>query len=955
MRDLKVIKALEQELGVKLPEKGDHGLKKGYTLNKDGRISGLSLNDCQVQDLNRVMPYLNALDPLVTLDLSGNQISDYSFLKEIKQLRSLDLSRNRISDISFLTTLNPLQTLDLSHNKIKDYSFLDRIEQLQTLRLIDNKISDLTFLKDLTQLTSLNLSLNPIQDISEISHLNKLETLWLYDVQISNITVIRKMHHLKRLQLANNSIRDLSPIRHLHKLELLSISGNKITEIPTWLLNKGLPFKYEQVKEAGFITLADNPITTPPLEIVKQGDEAIRNYFKSLEGNQTVRLNEIKVLLVGEGMAGKTSLLKQFQGMDFEMDESQTHGINVVTVPAQQINGFNETTLRDHHIHFWDFGGQEIMHASHQFFMSKRSIYILILDSRTDSKKYHWLKHIEKFGGDSPVIVVMNKIDANPGYNLQQKKLNESFPQISNRFIRLSCQTHEGYPELIQCLEKTIPETSMFGTEISVDWMDIKEELVQATQANRYINRTAFEKICETHGVTDESSQQTLLQYLNDLGVVLYFRQLNLANIYVLDPHWVTIGAYKIINSEKVKEGILCEDDLEFILNQEQIKEKEYDPAKEKQISYSPEEQRYILSIMVQFELCYEYDKQQGFYIVPDLLPKELPNENELNEGTLLRFVMTYDYLPATILPRLMLRLKSDIVEGQQWKYGMVLDSVAFGCQAKVKEDESAKRIDIIVQGDALKKQKYFSAIRHSIHQINQEFDNLEVKEWIPLPVEPEKLVGYQSLLGHEKAGKAEYFDGDLGLSFSVAELLDSVIDQQDRYQEMGEKFNIKFENIGNPQFSDIGNPQQHVEQKVEQQQEVRQEQTVSQEVRQEVKNVQGLFKNLKDDILDEVDLEIENDKEKKRIQNDLKKAESAFAELEKAASEDQQELPESTKGRIEEFVDNLSDENSRINKALKLVPKGVNKLRKMGKLYNNVAPFFMLPSIPEVLLGGKD
>ncbi|MBN1639581.1 MAG: hypothetical protein JW866_11470, partial [Ignavibacteriales bacterium] len=131
--------------------------------------------------------------------------------------------------------------------------------------------------------------------------------------------------------------------------------------------------------------------------------------------------------------------------------------------------------MKDHRIHFWDFGGQEIMHASHQFFLSERSLYILVLDSRTDSKKDHWLKHIEKFGCDSPLIVVMNKIDANPNYNIEQKRINESFPHIKNRFHRISCQTGEGLPELVRCLAKAIPETSLFGTDISIDWMNIKE------------------------------------------------------------------------------------------------------------------------------------------------------------------------------------------------------------------------------------------------------------------------------------------------------------------------------------------------------------------------------------------------------------------------------------------------------------------------------------------------
>jgi GTPase SAR1 family protein len=43
----------------------------------------------------------------------------------------------------------------------------------------------------------------------------------------------------------------------------------------------------------------------------------------------------------------------------------------------------------------WDFGGQEIMHGTHQFFLSHRSLYLVVLDGRHDRAKQdaeYWLK-----------------------------------------------------------------------------------------------------------------------------------------------------------------------------------------------------------------------------------------------------------------------------------------------------------------------------------------------------------------------------------------------------------------------------------------------------------------------------------------------------------------------------------------------------------------------------------
>ncbi len=171
--------------------------------------------------------------------------------------------------------------------------------------------------------------------------------------------------------------------------------------------------------------------------------------------------------------------------------------------------------------------------------------------------------------------------------------------------------------------------------------------------------------------------------------------------------------------------------------------------------------------------------------------------------------------------------------------------------------------------------------------------------------------------------------------------MLDSVISRKDRSREnvMGDV---------NVTISNVGNPMQVATQRAELS--ASQQQTV----REDVNIARGLLENLKEDILDEVNVEVEDEKEKKRIQNDLKKAEKAFSALEKAAVEGNNELPSGVKSRLADFIDNLADENSRTNKAIKLVSKGAEKGRALALSYNTFAPWFTLPSIPPALLGDE-
>lgn len=64
-------------------------------------------------------------------------------------------------------------------------------------------------------------------------------------------------------------------------------------------------------------------------------------------------------------------------------------------------------------LHIWDFGGQEILHETHKFFLTERSIYLLVLEDRRedDTSLFKWLKIITNRGGTSPVILVINKSD----------------------------------------------------------------------------------------------------------------------------------------------------------------------------------------------------------------------------------------------------------------------------------------------------------------------------------------------------------------------------------------------------------------------------------------------------------------------------------------------------------------------------------------------------------------
>ncbi|MCX6583222.1 MAG: leucine-rich repeat domain-containing protein [Candidatus Aminicenantes bacterium] len=759
LRDLERIKKLEKKIGQKLEKREFEKIhlydQQGIALDEKEKVIGLNLAEMK---LYTVPASLSTFRHLQKLNLNYTQLKDISFLHGVSNLTHLYLEGNQITDISFLQGLSNLTHLYLGENQITDITFLQGLSKLTRLDLSDNHISDISFLQGLSQLTQLNLLNNQINNISSLHALSNLAQLYLWGNQITDISSLHGLSNLTQLDLRNNYITDISFLQELSTLQSLDLRHNKIKELPEALVELGLEINVESEKKwEQKIYLHGNPLEKPPIEIIKKGKTAIKDYFDSIK-EETLPVNEVKVLLVGDGGAGKTSLVKRLLNQAFDKDEPKTHGINIKPWTVKQ----SDKTIK---VNLWDFGGQEIMHATHQFFLSKRSLYLLVLDGRKDEKTEYWLKHCESFGGDSPVLVVINKIDENRGFELNRKFLQDKYPNIKS-FYRVSCKTGEGIEALVPTLEMALFQVEMIHTTWAASWFEVKTRLENMKKP--FLSYWEYRAICSRQNITDKSSQDTLVDFLNDLGVILHFKDLELDDTHVLDPKWVTEAVYKIINARLLAEssGLLQLNMLEEILK----------PTNNRDYEYSPDKNRYIIELMIKFELCYRLDANR--VLIPDLLAAE-ECSFDFDYNSSLKFIIDYDFLPRSVMPRFIVRMHRDIKDGQQWRTGVVLEDKAFHAFAVVKSDERERRIFIYVNGK--RKRDYFSVIRKTLRDINYSFEKLKTTELVPLPDNPEITVEYEELSGHELMGIPEITIGKIRKRYSVSILLDGIEKSGDR------------------------------------------------------------------------------------------------------------------------------------------------------------------------------
>jgi small GTP-binding protein len=531
------------------------------------------------------------------------------------------------------------------------------------LNLYKVKISDISFLKDFLHLTHLDLSSNQIADISPINQITGLEELYLSNNQILDISVLKKLTNLKLLALNDNEIFDISALSNIKELKRLDLRYNKISQIPIDMLEMGMEIKWEFQHIKDGIYLNGNPLETPPIEIVMQGNEAVRNYFKELR-KKSVRLLQSKLLIVGNGEVGKTTLMKKLKDSSFQVEvgkEPSTHGINIIPWEMDcYFDTGSKLELEKVKLHLWDFGGQDIYHATHQFFLTKRSLYLFVWEARKEEESRsfdYWLNIIKLLSANSPVIVVMNKSDVRIKH-IDEGIFKEKFINIM-AFFQVSCLTGDGIEKLTRQIRLSLNEMPHLRDKLPKVWVQIRDHL--KNRKKDYISLNDYFGICQNYGLNEERAE-FLSSYLHDLGVILHYRHDELLeNIVILNPEWATEAVYTLIDTREILEnkGRFQFDKLKTY----------WDLNK-----FPRDKHAELVRLMEKFELCFPITGTD-FHIVPELLPTNRPQINtEIYKKTdNLHFEYHYDFMPEGIITRFISRMYYLIKDDHFWKNGVEL------------------------------------------------------------------------------------------------------------------------------------------------------------------------------------------------------------------------------------------------------------------------------------------
>jgi Leucine-rich repeat (LRR) protein len=689
-------------------------------------LEKLYLLKCKLTNIN----FIKNLLKLQILDVSGTQLRDLSPLKELIQLQQLRIFNTQVDNLSPLKNLKALQHLSISSTQVSDLNPLKDLKQLQNLSISSTQVSDLNPLKDLVKLNYLSASSNKIIDLSPLENLIMLSELYIYSnpisdlsplkglvnlqelhlnhTQINDLTPLKNLKKIRRLHVQYTYISDLNPIRNLLNLENISITSTKVSDLsPLKDLRKLTKFYYN-----------GSPITNPPREIVKAGLGTMRRYWKEQERIGKKKVNEARLLLVGQGASGKTTLKDKLKDSNATMPEhdATTLGIDIERIICKNREGDDFT------VQVWDFGGQEIQKHAHQFFMSDSVVYAVLSNTREQNPNFqYWLNIIELLGKNSPFFIVQNEKDGHAESLKDITQIQERFPHTFKSVEQVNLKNAAKDPRfemLKQRLFYAATQLPHTQKEYLVSFINVREQLEILSKTQQTITFKEFRQLCKAEGIEDTELMNDYARTFTLLGIALHFADdVHLKAQVFLRPKWIIDALFAVLYNKKVEDqnGKFSATDAETIWHEEEYEDMH----------------GVLLQLMVKFHLCYEIPNTKD-YIVPQRLPTRLEAFVPPTDAT--HIVYRYRFLPSGILTQLTCRLHQRIEDDKVWN-----DAVQFSTKNRqghvfVRENSAENHLELF--GFGSQKSDLINVVVDTIDEIhlNSKFGNLKVEKLVPCP-----------------------------------------------------------------------------------------------------------------------------------------------------------------------------------------------------------------------------
>ncbi|MFF7544256.1 COR domain-containing protein [Streptomyces canus] len=682
------------------------------------------------------------LTKLIHVELSRNHLTSLpESIGNLTRLRILDLGRNKLTDIpSSITNLRGLNTLLLYQNNLTTLpEFIWSIPSLLRLGLDADLLEDVVAHRS-TTLRSLTVHTSNSDLPEAVGELQEIDRLSVVGINLTSLPdSIGRATSLKDLTIHCGSRLTQLPdsIGNLAGLESLIVFANELTSLPHSIGNLGnleylhvssmqltyLPDSFGDLRKLSHLVLESSRLTTPPPEILSAGAEAVVAFFDEMS-HDSVEQWASKVLVVGQGRAGKTSLLRRLRGESHDPHEDSTHGLNVsrLSLPHPSQPGGAETTLMMD-LSTWDFGGQDIYHATHQFFLTDRSLFLLLWDAQVgweESKLYYWLDLIKARAPRAPVILVATHLGPRPP-DLPLAAINSAYPGMiaASLAVDNAAATDDQIAEVRKSIAEEAAQLPLMGARWPRRWLNAAEAV--RSRPEKHVSPDEMRGFMAEEGVTQPSQQRALSTALHSLGDILYYPDdEELGELVILHPQWLTAYISRVLDDEQVRaEGGI------------------FTPTRRRELWHdlNPIMRQHFVGMMERFDLSYRTTDGTSSLVV-ELLPWDPPYFRDQWEIALtphhrqLHLRYRLHTVPPGI-PTWFIAREHRFTTGLHWRLGALLRHQD-GHMGLVTVDRHAKVAEIQVRGPY--PYDFFAVLKDGLEQTLLRYPGLEITRFVPCP-----------------------------------------------------------------------------------------------------------------------------------------------------------------------------------------------------------------------------
>jgi hypothetical protein len=436
----------------------------------------------------------------------------------------------------------------------------------------------------------------------------------------------------------------------------------------------------------------------------------------------------------------------------------------------------------------WDFGGQEIYHATHQFFLTNRSLYVLAWTARLgyeQGKLNYWLDTIAVRAPQSPVIRVTTHTDERDA-DLPLAELQRSYPQIVGQ-VEISNKTGDGIEQLRQLVTETAAALPLMGEEWPVAWARVRHAVRELDATRNHITPNELAALLDEHEVTGTQAR-VLTKWLHELGEILFFQDIDeLNDIVILNSQWVTEAISRVLESDEViaNVGIFSREHMNRLWR-----------------DLPPAMREHFLRLMEQFDLSYRILEDRDKSLVIERVPFDPPAYEQRwdahKEAAPCREIKMRFALDATMpagIPTWFIARSHRFSLRAHWRHGALFgdDRQAPKHLGLIQAFPHDRYVLLTVRGPA--PQNFFALLRDGLEVTFARFPGLGITRKVPCCGHDEKPCDYEFDLAHlEKRlerGKATIECNLSGEDVDVAKLLHGIDRDttQQRFEEMLAKF----------------------------------------------------------------------------------------------------------------------------------------------------------------------